>query len=272
MGAVSVLVAVFRLMLGNLRSLAILGLWGAVPLALAAYLLLPVASRGVLFSGPAIAAFLGFWGIYAVVAVWFAVHWHRALLTDRRLNPIRPGIPIGGMLAYVMWSLLVWILLLIVLLGPTFLLANVATLFLSDDISFPPSFMDLLPLHIASAISGLIFFYVTIRIAPVLPAAALDRQISSSDAALATAGRGAFPLALLVLVLSLAGEGLVAAITPHLSPWLQVGLSGIWQAISALFLLTLLTAIYQCWMPEEQIEDDGPDKGPGEGSTRSGVY
>ena len=268
MGAVTVLAQVFRMVFGNLRTLVILAFWGGVPLALAGLVLQPVINRGFPLEGNAIAAFVAMWIIYAVIFVWFAVHWHRALLTGKHPNPVWPGVPLRGMLAYVLWTVLIWILLVIVLLVPSFLLVNAASMFLPEDIGFPPSFADLLPLYIASAIANLIFFYVSIRFAPVLPAAALDRQISSSEAALATADRGAPLLALLVLVVSIAAGGLTNAVLPLLPIGLQGAAAGIWQAASALFFLTLLTAIYHSWMPTE----DAPGEGPDDGATRIEAY
>lgn len=120
-----------------------------------------------------------------LIAVWIVVAWHRFILREEEPTGVFPALNTGAMIAYVIASVIVFLVILPVLIVTSLIGALVATPFMMSGSSM------ILGLFLLFVIVALPTIYVFYRISPILPSAALRERIPLREAWYATGTSGA---------------------------------------------------------------------------------
>lgn len=125
--------------------------------------------------------------IQAVTALWIAVAWHRFVLREEQPGAALPTFNSAAILSY-LWAGVIFVLVLIVVAIPFGILAGLIAAPLMAS-----------PATGSATLSGLILFfvlwlpvtYISYRISPILPSAALQERVPLKEAWYATGTSGA---------------------------------------------------------------------------------
>jgi len=125
--------------------------------------------------------------IQAISALWIAVTWHRFILREEQPGAVMPAFNGPAMLSY-LWAGIIFVLIVIVVAIPFGILAGL--------VAAP---MVATGSAVGVSIGGLLLFvivwipvaYVSYRISPILPSAALEARIPLKEAWYATGTSGA---------------------------------------------------------------------------------
>lgn len=179
--------------------------------------------------------------IQAVSALWIAVAWHRFILREEQPGAVMPTFNGAAMLSY-LWGGIIFVLILLVVAIPFGILAGLIAA----------------PMVAAGAatgvmIGGLLLFvivwipvaYVSYRISPILPSAALQARIPLKEAWYATGTSGvAFVVLAVVSVLAVWVIGLPGALLGNFSSFLAFVWAFAVQWAVLLVGASVLTTIY----------------------------
>lgn len=208
----------------SLLGLAILGVFTAFATTGAGDVPEPTASFFV--------SFLGIFLLVAVLGTWCIVAWHRFILLEETPTGWIPPFDLKRILAY-WWQVLK--------LGLAFLAIAV-------PLSFIVSALLQASLPLALIIGVPAYFMVAafyLRLAPTLPASAIGRPISFSEALEATKGRFG---ELFVLILALAGLQvalqLLVMASAFIAPMISIPVSFAVSLLSSLLNISILTTLH----------------------------
>lgn len=189
-----------------------------------------------------------------VASLWLAVGWHRYILLEEMPPGITPRWDGGRILAYLWASIIAGAIMLLIGLVIGFVGGIVVAILGASTVSGAPStgqvllFMALGALFIAAPIIAL--FY---RVASIMPAAAIGKQLTLSEAWGATSGAfGAFyALALIQFAISLLLDQVGT-----LFPAESIGAS-VWfflvQWVNLILGLSILTTIYGHYIERREL-------------------
>lgn len=164
--------------------------------------------------------------VNVVVSLWIAVAWHRYVLLDERPTGFLPQMRIGAILGYLWLSILIGLLVLVTIMVATIPLGVLAVTI--------PFLAGLIP--VVALFAAMLVFY---RLSLVLPARAVEREMSFGEALRATGGHNdtVVVLALLTVAFSLLlqvptmlddqAPGMISAVYQGVVGWigLMVGVS-----------------------------------------------
>lgn len=179
--------------------------------------------------------------IQAVATLWIAVAWHRFILREEQPGAALPPFSGGAILSY-LWAGVLFVLVLIAVAVPFGLLAGL----LAAPLMASPSAGS-------ASLGGLILFvllwlpvtYVSYRISPVLPSAALQERIALKEAWYATGTSGvAFVVLAVVSVLAVWVLNLPVTLLARASPFLAFVWAFAVQWAVLLVGVSVLTTIY----------------------------
>lgn len=183
-------------------------------------------------------------------ALWIAVAWHRFVLMEEQGGGVLPPFNAGAILSYL------WVA---ILLGLVLILASIPFMALAWVVAAP--FMMGMSIT-AMLLGGLIFVlivglplaYISFRLSPVLPAAAMQQRIPMSEAWYATGTGGA---AFVVLALACAVATWIVYLPVGLLYGVSVFLAFLWafaaQWVILLVGVSLLTTIYGHYVEKRDL-------------------
>lgn len=179
--------------------------------------------------------------IQAVSTLWIAVAWHRFILREEQPGAALPDFNGAAILSYV-WAGVIFVLVLIVVAIPFGMLAGL----LAAPLMTSPS-------GGGATISGLILFlvlwlpvtYISYRISPILPSAALQERIALKEAWYATGTSGTAFVGLAVAsVLAVWAANLPVVLLAQVSGFLAFVWAFAVQWAVLLVGVSVLTTIY----------------------------
>lgn len=179
--------------------------------------------------------------IQAFSTLWIAVAWHRFILREEQPGAALPAFSGSAILSY-LWAGIIFVLVLIVVAIPFGILAGI--------LAAP---MMASPTAGSATVSGLILFlvlwlpvtYISYRISPILPSAALQERIALKEAWYATGTSGAaFVVLAVASVLAVWVINLPVMLLAQLSTFLAFIWAFVVQWAVLLVGVSVLTTIY----------------------------
>ncbi|MFN3953892.1 MAG: hypothetical protein ACK4LQ_05510 [Pararhodobacter sp.] len=190
------------------------------------------------------------WLVQALSALWIAVAWHRFILTEERPAGFMPVFNGGALGAYFIAGVIFFLVILVVAI-PVGIVAGLLS---------APFMMGGTP---GMVLGGLILFflvwipvaYVSYRISPILPSAALQNRIALREAWYATGTSGAsFVVLAVASMVLLWAVNLPAGWLAALSPFLGFVWAFVVQWASLLVGVSILTTIYGHYVEKRVID------------------
>lgn len=190
------------------------------------------------------------WLVQALSALWIAVAWHRFILTEERPTGFIPAFNSGALISYFIAGVIFFLVILVVAI-PVGILAGL----LSAPFMMGGGF--------GMVLGGLILFflvwipvaYVSYRISPILPSAALENRIALREAWYATGTSGAAFVVLAVASMVLLWvANLPVGWLARLSPFLGFVWAFVVQWASLLVGVSILTTIYGHYVEKRALD------------------
>ena len=121
----------------------------------------------------------------ALATLWIAVAWHRFILTEEQPGPVMPGFNAAAILSY-LWAGIIFVLVLVIVSIPF----TIVTVLLAAPLMAAPGASALLGGLVLFLVLWLPLTYISYRISPILPSAALQKRLPLKEAWYATGTSG----------------------------------------------------------------------------------
>jgi len=230
-----------RMVIGNWRDVLRIVLvpvliWGSLLGAFVTYI---GAQQSEVAQGVLIFSTLWFVAVATLLVLWVLVAWHRFILLEEAPTRFLPPFHFDRMLAYLGYVLLVSLLVVL----PS--LALVTPLIMMSQIGV----LAFVGMGVVYVCAGIVFF----RLSVILPASAIDRPLSLSQAWQATSGSffGFLILLIVSVVFQTAINWLVEAFS--FIPMLHFALSVLVSALLGLINVSILTTLYGVFVEKREL-------------------
>lgn len=190
-------------------------------------------------------------GFQALATLWIAVAWHRFILNEEQPGAVMPGFNAAAILSY-LWAGVIFAVVLAIVAIPIIL---VSALLVAPLIASPSAGAALLGGLILFLLLWLPITYMSYRISPILPSAALQARLPLKEAWYATGTSGsAFVTLALASVLAVWALNLPGIVLAQVSGFLGFVWAFAVQWAVLLVGISVLTTIYGHYVEKRALD------------------